>query len=105
ILRAPKQYGRAFLLTETDEGDLTYFLLYHAHVLEQAIESLHTYLDEKSRQWNDADSLLRSEQPFNHRQRALLSHALRHPGFVYPLRSHATSHNIVLATARTDLLE
>ena len=29
IRKAPIKYGRAFLYTETDDNDLTYFILYH----------------------------------------------------------------------------
>jgi hypothetical protein len=41
----------------------------------------------------------------NHRQRALVSHALRHPHYQYTIGSHQISHNVVYQTARTDLLD
>lgn len=40
----------------------------------------------------------------NHRQVALLSHALQHTGHGYTVESHRRSHRISLQTARTDLL-
>jgi Fic family protein len=39
----------------------------------------------------------------NHRQLALLRHALGHAGFRYTVLSHQRSHRISLQTARTDL--
>ena len=39
----------------------------------------------------------------NHRQLALLRHALGHAGFRYTVLSHQSSHGINLQTARTDL--
>ena len=34
LRKAPVRYGRAFLYTETDDNDLTYFVLYHLDVLQ-----------------------------------------------------------------------
>ena len=39
----------------------------------------------------------------DHRQVALLSHALKHPGHGYTVESHRRSHRVTLQTARTDL--
>jgi Fic family protein len=41
----------------------------------------------------------------NHRQRALLAHALKHPETAYRIDAHQRSHGIVYQTARMDLLE
>jgi len=41
----------------------------------------------------------------NHRQRTLISHALRHPHQKYTFKSHQISNNVVYQTARTDLLD
>jgi Fic family protein len=104
ILReAPGQYNRAFLLTETDEGDTTYFLLHQLEVIERAIEQLHKYLQRKVAEVRDVEQLLRGSGGFNHRQTALLSGALRNPDHVYTFTSHAKSHGVTHETARTDL--
>jgi Fic family protein len=39
----------------------------------------------------------------NHRQLALLQHALRHAGFRYTVISHQSSHGVSNQTARSDL--
>jgi Fic family protein len=105
ILKAPAQYGRAFLYTETDENDLTYFLLYHLEVIQKAIDQLHSYIERRIRALRTLESELRGMTGFNHRQRALLGHALRHPSQTYTFKSHQISHNISYQTARTDILE
>ena len=54
-------------------------------------------------QIREVDRLLKGSSNFNHRQLALLSHALRHADAEYSIRLHMTSHNIAYATARADL--
>ena len=49
------------------------------------------------------DQLIRLHENFNHRQRTILSHALRHPDALYTIAEHQASHNIAYDTARTDL--
>ncbi len=104
LLRAPAKYGRAFLYTETDALDATYFLLYQLHVIRRAIEELHAYLQAKMAEMRETLSMLR-QTTLNHRQVALLTHALRHHDAEYTFRTHARSHRVVQQSARTDLLD
>ncbi len=103
LKRAPARYGRSFLFTESDDNDLTYFINYQLEVMEQAVEELEEYLKRKIEEYRKLEERLRNHGAFNHRQIALLGHALRHPGAEYTVRSHQTSHNIAYATARSDL--
>jgi Fic family protein len=105
IRKAPAKYGRAFLYTETDENDLTYFILYHLEVIHRAIRALQEYVDRKARDIQSLERRMRAIAVLNHRQQALISHALRHPEQRYTIESHQRSHNVVYQTARTDLLE
>jgi Fic family protein len=69
----------------------------------RAIEDLEVYLSKKAAQVEAVVKLLKSAADLNHRQIALLSHAIRHPAKEYSIKSHQTSHNIAYATARADL--
>lgn len=106
ILRqAPAKYSRAFLLTETDGGDTTYFLIHQLQVVERAVQELHSYLQRKMREVREVETSMRDAGDLNPRQLALLSDAIRHAGHLYTYRSHAHSHGVTGETARTDLAD
>jgi Fic family protein len=65
---------------------------------------LHEYITRKTREVHRIENTLRGIQILNHRQRALITHALRHPHQRYTIESHMNSHDVVYETARTDLL-
>lgn len=101
---APAKYGRSYLLTETDDGDLTYFFIYQLGVIERAISELHSYLARKSDELRDAQARLQAlPGQFNYRQLAVLEHAIKNPSSSYSAASHARSHNVSTETARSDL--
>jgi Fic family protein len=104
LRKAPMQYGTAFLHTETDENDLTYFIIHQAGVIRRALKDLHDYVARKSSETRACLDALQKHPELNHRQQSLISHALRHPGFAYNIAGHGARHDIVYQTARTDLL-
>jgi Fic family protein len=104
LKKAPAQYARSFLYSEQDEGDLTYFVLYQLKIIQRAITDLHEYLARKVAEDQRLRKSLRSMSgTLNHRQLALLEHALKNPAAHYTVASHGRSHGIVTQTARTDL--
>ena len=106
IKEGPSRYGKAFLYTESDDGDLTYFILYHLKIVTRAIQALHDYISWKTKTINQTESLLRkSSIDLNYRQVALLSHSLRNREFTYTVRSHKNINKIAYETARSDLFD
>lgn len=109
LRRAPRQYVQAYLHTETDRNDTTYFVLHQLDIIRRSITALQEYLARKTQEQRDAQRILASasslRSALNHRQVALLSHALRHPGESYRVARHQSVHNVVYQTARADLLE
>lgn len=105
LLRAPAQYAEAFLHTETDDNDLTYFLLHQAEVVKKAVASLRDYLARKRAELGQASVCLRGVPDLNHRQQALLLHALREPHTRYIIAGHQRSHGVSHQTASNDLFD
>ena len=105
LRKAPVKYGQSFLYTETDDNDLTYFIVEQTKVMRRAIAELHAYIDRKSLELKQLESQILALDFFNHRQVDLIRHALKHPYSHYTIESHRNSHNVVYQTARTDLLD
>ena len=103
LRKAPAQYGRAFLETETDEGDTTYFLLHQLQVIERAIAQMRRYLERKTREVQEIEGLLQGVNGFNRRQLEVLTDAVRHPDASYSFARHAADHRVTHETARSDL--
>lgn len=108
IKASPAQYGKAYLHSETDDNDLTYFLIHQLDVIHKAVTALHEFLRKKAQNINDAEQMLarnpRLKGRLNFRQLALLRHALKHPRFAYAIDQHQNSHGISYDVARKDLL-
>ncbi len=104
LLQAPPPYALAFLHTETDDNDLTYFILHQASVIRRAVQALHDFVAHKTETLRSTEKYLRTTDAINHRQQALLAHAIRNPDTRYTIAGHCNSHNVVYQTGRTDLL-
>lgn len=103
LRKAPARYTTAYLHSETDGNDATYFVLYQLEVIQRGITALHEYVREKAEAMARTRRLIHRSKDFNHRQLALLGHALGNPDATYTVRSHANSHRVTRQTARTDL--
>jgi Fic family protein len=105
LLQSPNRYAMAFLHTETDENDLTYFILHQAQVIREAVDALHGYLARKKTELQATAESLRGVEGLNHRQQALISHALRESQTIYLISAHQRSHGVSYQTARDDLFD
>lgn len=108
LKNAPAKYVRAYLYTETDENDLTYFVIYQLNILLRAISVLKDYLASRANVMREAKQLISNnsklQAELNSRQIALLNHAFKHPNFMYRVRGHQAEHGISYETARSDLM-
>ncbi len=108
LRKAPAQYGMAYLYTETDGGDTTYFLIHQLQTIRKAVDALHAFLAKRKNEQRALEQLIAPASSLghllNHRQRAILAHAIRRPGAEYRIAGHMNIHAITYQTARTDLL-
>ena len=103
FLGQPVQYGRAFLDTELDDNDLTYFIIYHLGVLERSLRAFREFLEKKTAERN-AQVATVSSGKFNARQRDVLAIVSGDTNSIWSYEAYARNFGVTVPTARTDLL-
>ena len=101
----PARYGRAFRQTETDDNDLTYFVLHQAGAIGVSMNALADRAARDARELSSMEARLPGFAALNRRQQALIAHALRHSGARYVIAGHQRSHGVTHQTARDDLFD
>ncbi len=104
FVHAPAQYSRAYLLTETDSNDMTYFIDFNIRIISQALEDLKNYIVQKKEEESQSLQLVEQIPDISFRQAAILRDFIKHPTRYYAISEIAGKYKVSLPTARTDLL-
>ncbi|MBL7251166.1 Fic family protein [Alloalcanivorax sp. C16-2] len=103
---APIQYGEAYLFTESDDNDLTYFVVYQLRIIQRAIDAFLEYVAAKRREYLELMDWLANMgigRRLNHRQGMLLRQALKNPGVGFTAKEVKNLFDVSENTARADL--
>ncbi|NLL28250.1 MAG: Fic family protein [Bacteroidales bacterium] len=102
IYRSKKKYELAFLYTENDENDLSYFIQYNLETLNKSFEELKIYLQQKISEQNDL--ILFKEIPeINERQAQILKILIEKPKTIFTAKELTIRFNVSIKTTRKDL--
>ncbi|EGD34557.1 Fic family protein [Capnocytophaga sp. oral taxon 338] len=102
IKQSKGQYEKAYLYTEADDYDLTYFLTYQFRVLHKAYEALKQYLHTKQKEAYQAAHLLKI-LGVNERMAELLKLFCDEPERILTIKEVEHRFQVSNYTARTDL--
>jgi len=107
ILESRTSYDKAFLYTELDQNDLTYFIIYSMKSLRVAFQNLVDYRDKKRDQRMKATKFMSIliDKGFSKRQSELLGFLLLKPNSMITITDYSKRHDIVRQTASRDLTE
>lgn len=108
LKEAPKQYAMAYIHTETDELDMTYFFYYQIGIIKRAITDLEYYISEKQKHFSAflgeiAKLTAHSAITFNDRQIQILQKAVKNTGIIFTVKEISNQFSIAENTARADL--
>jgi Fic family protein len=104
VINAPAKYTRAYLETETDGNDMTYFIDFNMNLINKALEELKRYIVEKQKEEKDLLQLVEQMPDLSFRQAEMLKDFIKHPTRPYTVSELAGKFKISIPTARVDLL-
>lgn len=104
IIKSPGQYARAYLHTEYDENDLTYFIDFNLKSMELALNSLKEYIDRKISEKKNLFNIIKNEN-INERQAELVKSMINESDLILTINGVQSNFGTSYQTARTDLLE
>jgi Fic family protein len=102
ILKSKDQYAKAYIYTEIDDNDLTYFINYQLKTMKLAFESLREYIQRKIEEKRKITDFIRIES-INERQALILKWVYEEPSLVLSVKEIEIRLSVSNQTARTDL--
>ncbi|MDL5502919.1 MAG: Fic family protein, partial [Candidatus Methanoperedens sp.] len=103
IIKSRGQYARAYLFTEFDENDLTYFIKYQLKTTESAFQDLKNYIALKIQEKTELYDF-RKIRNINERQVYILKYLSDNPKFTFTIKEMQNKFNTAYETARKDIL-
>jgi Fic family protein len=102
IVKSKVQYAQAYLYSEIDDNDLTYFIKYKIKTMELAFDELKKYIERKINEKKQVTAFTRIKG-VNERQAFLINWAYEEPDIIFSVKEIQDRFNISNQTARTDL--
>lgn len=104
IKGSPAQYANAYIYSEQDDYDLTYFFDYHIRKILKSIDEFNLYVNKITSENKQIDLMLGKEVSLNERQKQLIHYLLSETAERYvTVKSHMALNNISRRTAYSDL--
>lgn len=104
ILKSKKKYTLAYLHSEYDDMDVTYFINYNITRITEALKDLLSYLERKQSEQNATKAIIRNIKEINERQADILRETMERSDEYFTIREITQMYTVVYQTARTDLL-
>ena len=105
IIKSPSQYSRAYIYTETDENDLTYFINYQLRTMKLALQDLRSYISRKMKEEKELFEIIENIEGINIRQATILHEFNENQRKKLTIREVQEVFDVVYETARQDLLD
>ena len=103
LKRKANEYGRAFIKTETDDLDLTYFLQFNLEIIIDSLNDFAKYIQKRIDENRNMVEKLSESPLYKHFQRQhidIISKALKNPGREFSVKEVEQDNNVSSTAAR-----
>ncbi len=104
ILRAKAQYARAFLYTEIDSHDLTYFILFNLRTIKLSFEELRLYIQRKNEEKMKLSSFIKIAG-ISYKQALIIEWVYKEPTLLLTSKEAENRLAISKVSARKNLMQ
>ncbi len=105
ILKRTTKYANAYLYSEHDDNDLTYFIHFHIEVIMDAVEDFKKHIQVEREKNHQILAEIAEHPDLNIRQTRIIHHIISHPHDILTIKMHQNINSVSYQTARADLLE
>lgn len=105
IKNSAAQYRDAYVYSEQDDNDLTYFIDYNVRKIAECMRDFEIYCKRKASEIRKMSMIASQKDKFNGRQMRLLRYLHKNPTAATSIKTHATVYGVTRPTARKDLEE
>lgn len=103
IKRAPTQYAMAYIYSEQDSYDATYFFDFHIRKIMQALSDFNEYVSGKILENKEIDKIISKDMQLVDRQKYLIYYLVSENNSYITVTSHATLNSVSRQTAAKDI--
>jgi len=103
LLRSKTNYGLAYLYTETDDNDLTYFINFNLSAIEESLHEMEKYISRKQKEQIEAMKLVQGMKDINLRQASILKEFIKNPEKNFVISEIMSTYGVAYDTSRNDL--
>ncbi len=97
------QYKRAYLYTESDDFDLTYFIRYNLDVIVDTLAEVRAYIEKTQLEQYRTIKLIEGSDELNLRQVGILKRLMQTPDRIIGIKEVMGTYSVAYGTARADL--
>ncbi|MDO5843879.1 MAG: Fic family protein [Methanocorpusculum sp.] len=104
ITQSPAKYRDAYIATEEDDFDLTYFILYIIRCIRKSRKGLIEHLESENQKKASVENVIASLDDLNNRQERVLLYMIEHHNEEITIPEISGQFGVAYQTARTDLI-